>query len=523
MTLSCVPPVAASLIATLDTVLHIAPVSRRWKADAPGNVVFLPPTLTKQTLLLQIALLRPSALIVADQVIDAEIIERWRTAHPFGDLCLIRRGTSLDKVRLDLCEANDIRVINTPGVNAPHVAAYMARWLTLGEGALPSEVGVVGYGNVGKALVRLLLERDPHVRIKVLGEHQSQETTDSRVTFAVDRFEALTGAHAVALCPTRNDETTPRIDGALIECLHPHARLVCVVEPDVFSDDAVQALAVAEHLQLVLGCGSVTLGEFRSRAQLLGCSLDTWRRPVTFTIQATSSDACHGDLDHAVCVQQSLMAVRGLLKRSLAKSFTIPTVQTDAAAPCVSIVGRGINSLFQAVMFRLANYQVTVYGTERHSDDARLKHVNTWPMSTTQPTAEPEPDHRLPVECHRAGLELFEKLLADNPSLARFAHGQATTALWDELEALLGASGVRFLPQQLSPAQTAALSRRHCVVSVLEGDDLEELSIVYRCAHNRIVAGGTYAAGTTQGLLWASLVQEIIQAKAPMVLAMNAQ
>lgn len=43
MTLSCVPPVAASLIATLDTVLHIAPVSRRWKADAPGNVVFLPP------------------------------------------------------------------------------------------------------------------------------------------------------------------------------------------------------------------------------------------------------------------------------------------------------------------------------------------------------------------------------------------------------------------------------------------------------------------------------------------------
>ena len=87
----------------------------------------------------------------------------------------------------------------------------------------------------------------------------------------------------------------------------------------------------------------------------------------------------------------------------------------------------------------------------------------------------------------------------------------------------MGACGVRFLPRLLSPAQTAALSRRHCVVSVLEGDDLEELSIVYRCAHNRIVAGGTYAAGTTQGLLWASLVQEIIQAKAPMVLAMNAQ
>ena len=522
MTLSCVPPVVASLIATLDTVLHIAPVSRRWRAEAPGNVVFLPPTIPQQTLLLQIALLRPSTLIVADQVIDADLIERWRVAHPFGDLCLIRRGTSLDKVRLDLCEANHIRVINTPGVNAPHVAAYVAHWLTLADGTIPPEIGVLGYGNVGKALVRLLLERDPQVRIKVLGEHESQETTDSRVSFVVDGFGALTGAHAVALCQARSEETTRCIDGALIECLHPHARLVCVAEPDVFSDDAIQALAAAEHLQLVLGCGAVTLGAFRLRTRRLGCRLDTWRRPVTITVQATSSDACHSDLDYAVCVQQSLTALRGLLKRTLAKSFTIATVPTEAAAPRVSILGRGINGLFQTVMFRLANYQVTVYGTERHNDEDSPERLSIWSMPTTQTAAEPEPDDRLPIECHCAGLELFEKLLADNPALARLACKQAIAPLLDELEALLRGSGVQFLSQPLSPPQIAALSRRHCVVSTLEGDGLEEISIVYYCAHNRIAAGGTYAAGTTQGLLWAALVQEIIQAKAPMVLAMNA-
>ncbi|WP_238340290.1 hypothetical protein [Pseudomonas sp. SWRI18] len=44
------------------------------------------------------------------------------------DLNLIRRGTSLDKVQLDLCKANGIRVVNTPGINAPHVAAYIAHW-----------------------------------------------------------------------------------------------------------------------------------------------------------------------------------------------------------------------------------------------------------------------------------------------------------------------------------------------------------------------------------------------------------
>lgn len=65
MRLSSVPPVAASLIAISDTILHIAPVSRAWRTDAPSNVVFLPPTLAKQALLLQIGLLRPQAIVVA--------------------------------------------------------------------------------------------------------------------------------------------------------------------------------------------------------------------------------------------------------------------------------------------------------------------------------------------------------------------------------------------------------------------------------------------------------------------------
>lgn len=125
MMYSSIPPVAASLIATTENILHIAPASRGWKADAPSNVVFFPPTLSKQALLIQIGLLRPSTIIVADQVIDADIIGQWRISHPFGNLHLVRRGASLDKVRLDLCESHNIQVINTPGINAPHVAAYM--------------------------------------------------------------------------------------------------------------------------------------------------------------------------------------------------------------------------------------------------------------------------------------------------------------------------------------------------------------------------------------------------------------
>jgi phosphoglycerate dehydrogenase-like enzyme len=691
MRLSSIPPVAASLIAITGNILHLAPVSRAWKAHAPSNVVFFPPTLTKHDLLIQIGLLSPSAIIVGDQAIDADVIAQWRISHPFGELHLIRRGTSLDKVRMDLCGSNDIRVVNTPGVNAPHVAAYMARWLTLADGSLPRDICVLGYGNVGRELVKVLLDRDPEVRIKVLDRQGPRPDTlgkacsDSRVSFGLDWHEVLEGARAVAICLSLNDESTHRIDQALIQCLHTQARLVCVAKPDVFSDDALRALATAEGIQLVLDYGPGTLDAFRGRAQALGCSVSKWRKPATLTTQAAMTEACHGDLDYAVSIQLSLTALRCLVRRKLAHSLTIPAQQADAGAPRVSIIGRGINGLLQAVMLRLANYQVSVYGGHQQSDGASHKQVNMRHLSATETTAKPlSNDYLTPgnqylaVECNRAGIELFEKFLTDNPSLARFARSRIVRAymddasgveiaiheqrdiekrpwpsgkpgcelaeisrlqfqasygvpgigraievsgydlefshLRDEIVALLARSGVQFLPQHLSPVQIAELSREHFVVTAmgieeeeviaiigwffkmpavgsegvgmrglklqydlpigamncrLDGDyilvsggqvptdsttaykeqiltacqtavsrhfpksyrraiesgDLQiiecarpgtpdGLSIVYCSAYNRIAAGGTYAGGTTQGLVWASLVQEIIQAKA---------
>lgn len=525
MRLSSIPPVAASLIAITGNILHLAPVSRAWKAHAPSNVVFFPPTLTKHDLLIQIGLLSPSAMIVGDQAIDADVIAQWRISHPFGDLHLIRRGTSLDKVRLDLCDSNDIRVVNTPGVNAPHVAAYMARWLTLADGSLPRDVCVLGYGNVGRELVKLLLDRDPDVRIKVLDRHaQGPDTlgkarSDSRVSFGVDWFGALDGASAVAICLSLNDESTHRIDRALIQCLHRQARLVCVAKPDVFSDDALRALATAEDIQLVLDYGPGTLDAFRARVEALGCSVSKWRKPATLTTQAAMTEACHCDLDYAVSIQLSLTALRCLVRRKLAHSLMIPAQQADAGAPRVSIIGRGINGLLQAVMFRLANYQVSVYGGNQQSDGASL--------SAAEKTAKPlSNDYLTPgnqylaVECNRAGIELFEKFLADNPSIDASGDDLGFAHLKDEIVTLLQRSGVQFMPQHLSPTQIADMSREQFVVTPMGAGETDGLSIVYCSAYNRIAAGGTYAGGTTQGLVWASLAQEIIHAKASAVSAL---
>ena len=375
--------------------------------------------------------------------------------------------------------------------------------------------------------------------------------------------------------------------------------------------------------------------------------------------------------------------MHGLVRRKLAQSLMIPSQQAGTDAPRVSIIGRGINGLLQAVMLRLANYQVTVYGGNQQSDGASHKNVNMRHLSATETTAKPlhndylfAGNQYLAVECNRAGIELFEKFLADNPSLRRFARARIVRAymggaigveeaireqrdienrswpsgkpgsdlaeisplqfqarygipgiglavevsgydlefthLKEEIETLLRYSGVQFLPQHLSPVQIAELSRDHFVVTAMgieesqvvaiigwffklravghegaelrglklqydlpvgvmncrldgdcillsggqvppdstpeykeqilaaclaavsrhfpasyqraiESDDLQiiecvrpgtpdGLSIVHYAAHHQILAGGTYAAGTTQALVWASLVQEIIQA-----------
>ncbi|WP_238340639.1 hypothetical protein [Pseudomonas kairouanensis] len=186
----------------------------------------------------------------------------------------------------------------------------------------------------------------------------------------------------------------------------------------------------------------------------------------------------------------SVMALHGLVRRKLAQSLTIPAQPVDAGAARVSVIGRGINGLLQAVMLRLANYQVTVYGGNQEND------------GTSHNCA----DQYLAIECNRAGITLFEKLIADNQSLA-----MDTAHLMNELEALLQRSGVEFVSAPLSLAKIAELSREHCVVTATRGENGH--SIVYCGAYHRIATDETYCASATRALVWACLVQEVIQAK----------
>ncbi|KNE87754.1 hypothetical protein PSTG_18855 [Puccinia striiformis f. sp. tritici PST-78] len=90
-------------------------------------------------------------------------------------------------------------------------------------------------------------------------------------------------------------------------------------------------------------------------------------------------------------------------------------------------------------------------------------------LSATETSAKPlHNDYLLPanqhlaVECNRAGIELFEKLLADNPALARFARARDVEVsgsdvepihLNQEIKALL--RGIRTDDEQRRPRRRA--------------------------------------------------------------------
>ena len=423
---------------TYGPVLHIAPSSDEWTSSAPCNVTFLPNP-PSETLIAKIKNTKPLAIVVGDQAIDDKIIGAWKEACPSKSLVLLRRGTSLDKICVDSAKNNGVRVVNTPGVNAPHVAGYVIEKLKGKSGELPKKISLLGCGNVGKDVIKKVLDASPDATVTIL-IRGGKNLSDLGLERYADRLEivdswdsAFEGAEAVAICLSMNGETTNRIDEALINRMSENGRIVCVSKPDVFSSDALKALAQAEGVELVIDYGPAILAAFRTRADESGVSLETWRNPPQLTTAAATSEACKRDLDYAVAVLLAIDAQQHLVKEELSGSFKIPGEAPPAGAPAAYVVGRGINGLFQALKLRLLGLDVTVFGRDDEGASGQPVNMRHFSASETMAKAVDNPylypgNRDLVIDLNRSGIELFEKLLEDNPELQQYVQKNVVRA-----------------------------------------------------------------------------------------------
>ncbi len=195
-------------------------------------------------------------------------------AMPALELVAVSRGGPVN-IDMKAAAAHGVTVVNTPGRNASAVAEFTigaiiaeTRNITKGHDALRQgeyrgdlyradmvgdelsdmTVGVIGYGNVGTKVVRLLrafgcriLVNDPYIQL-------APEDRDAGVELVgLDRL--LAGSDLVSLHPRVTDETRGMIDAEALAAMRPGAVIVNTARGPLMDYDALYDALVSGHLR----------------------------------------------------------------------------------------------------------------------------------------------------------------------------------------------------------------------------------------------------------------------------------
>jgi hypothetical protein len=237
---------------------------------------------------------RATTIVVSAQTVNRQFLEAWRERCPQQDhnLMLVRRGTSLGSIDISAAKELGIDVVNTPGVNSPHVAQFVAETLGLTVPVADPEAAkavVVGAGSVGQSVVALM---------KSVGVNP---TVVNRSPESPSLETALRGATHVAVCAATSGD--PIITTTHTEELfagEKRAIKICSVSrPEAFSLEAILEIA-QRGAQLRFDYGDSILAPMR---QKVGAS-----EHVTWSSIAMASEACKQDMDEAVL---EILAVAG--------------------------------------------------------------------------------------------------------------------------------------------------------------------------------------------------------------------
>lgn len=195
-------------------------------------------------------------------------------AMPTLELVAVSRGGPVN-IDMKAAAAHSVTVVNTPGRNASAVAEFTigailaeTRNITKGHDALrrgeyrgdlyradmtgdelsEMTVGVIGYGNVGTKVVRLLrafgcriLVTDPYIQL-------APDDRDAGVELvALDRL--LAEADVVSLHPRVTDETRGMIGAEALAAMKPGAVIVNTARGPLMDYDALYDALVSGHLR----------------------------------------------------------------------------------------------------------------------------------------------------------------------------------------------------------------------------------------------------------------------------------
>jgi glycine/D-amino acid oxidase-like deaminating enzyme/phosphoglycerate dehydrogenase-like enzyme len=303
---------------------------------------------------------RPRILAVGASPVRGPLLREWRQIVPEGPLYVVRRGTSLAAIDLEVARDCGIAVHNTRGVNSPYVASYVNDFLAAaGTGG---KIAILGVGDIGRLVARRALERGFHLALfsRTLADPSRREgglaalkLDPGQATCASSLDEAMTGARCVAVClPLTRTGPAPThhlIGVHQVDLCAPDVRLISVSEPEVFHPEALRRLHARGDARVLIDNAGPLLAEV---LQILGVS----RPRAGFDLQsrAMSSEQCQRDMDQAVLIQ---IAVCALQLMAAAEVSGPQTPGHSQAAEPIQIVGGGLTGIMTALELQRRGYR----------------------------------------------------------------------------------------------------------------------------------------------------------------------
>ncbi|WP_322762426.1 FAD-binding oxidoreductase [Frankia sp. Cr2] len=314
--------------------------------------------------------LRPHTLIVGANIVDAAAMAAWTTAVRAQDdhngLLIVRRGTSLAAIDRDCAASHGITVVNTPEVNARHIARFVVNALLIDEPDPRLDPGTVTVGLIGAGAIngrvaraaaarghRILvhtpsLTAHPQARVDWLSGHA---LADATVTFARDVATVFAGSDLLSIAVPLTT-SGPHPTGGLVGTEHVKAfagtRIVAICEPEVLTDEAIMDAYSRRELTVVIDNAPGLVGPLRQRIMDRFPDGTALRPGFTVSSAAMRMPGCAEDLDQAVLTVVATSEVADLFAgladdqdadRDPTPAATTPAATTPAAttpAGCVA-------------------------------------------------------------------------------------------------------------------------------------------------------------------------------------------
>lgn len=201
-------------------------------------------------------------------MIDVEPYDE-RIFSRMNDRCklLVRFGVGFDKVNLPDASAHGLAVARTTGANKTGVAEMALMMMlaaerqvmlnrktvasgvwekNIGHELIGKKVGILGFGNIGMALAKLLQGFDCEVLAYDTYRNEAA-ASDLNVRFA-DLNEILTTCDAISVHLPYNKDTDHLIDADVFNKMKPDSILVCTARGKIVDEDALYEALVSHKI-----------------------------------------------------------------------------------------------------------------------------------------------------------------------------------------------------------------------------------------------------------------------------------